>query len=351
MADHSAIEWTDATWNPITGCSVVSAGCKNCYAMRLAGGRLQDHASRQGLTEATSAGPVWTGEVRLNEQWLDQPLRWRRPRNIFVCAHSDLFHANVPDEWIDRIFGVMAMAPQHRFQILTKRPVRMPLYFGWNNRLARIVYHARGYARTHADDVIASHLSLPLPNVWVGVSVENQKWADRRVPFLLKTPAAVRFVSYEPALGPVDFGANLSALDWVIMGGESGPGARPMHPSWVRATRDACALVRVPFFFKQWGAWAPVGVGSDWVTQPNYDRHRWIRGDGLTRGSDATPLITREDIARERKGLPPEDWKLMLDVGKVVAGKKIDHRTHDAMPADAIMRRKPPTNVVQLGGQ
>ncbi len=128
MADRTKIEWTDATWNPITGCSVVSPGCTNCYAMKLAGGRLRGHPSRKGLTIPSKAGPVWTGEVRLNEEWLDQPLRWRKPRSIFVCAHGDLFNENVPDEWIDQVYGVMALCPQHTFQVLTKRPERMREY-------------------------------------------------------------------------------------------------------------------------------------------------------------------------------------------------------------------------------
>ena len=129
MSDNSKIEWTDATWNPITGCSVVSAGCTNCYAMRLAGTRLKNHPSRAGLTRETAHGPVWTGEVRLNREWLDQPLRWRRRRRIFVCAHGDLFHDQVPREWIDLVVAVIAMSPQHQFQVLTKRPDRMAEYF------------------------------------------------------------------------------------------------------------------------------------------------------------------------------------------------------------------------------
>jgi len=134
MADKSKIRWTEATWNPITGCSVVSAACKNCYAMKLAGTRLQHHPSRVGLTQDTANGPVWTGDVRFNEGWLDQPLRWKKSRKIFVCAHSDLFHESVPDEWIDQIFAVMALAPQHNFQVLTKRPRRMLAYLSSQDR-------------------------------------------------------------------------------------------------------------------------------------------------------------------------------------------------------------------------
>ena len=199
MADQTHIQWTDATWNPITGCSVVSAGCKNCYAMRLAGGRLRNHPSRIGLTRVTGAGRVWTGEVRLNEAWLDQPLRWRRPRRIFVCAHGDLFHPEVPDEWIDYVFAVMALGMQHTYQVLTKRPKRALAYFAARDShlgMTRCFRNFRGYERPVGP--------WPLPNVWLGVSVEDQDTANERIPPLLETPAALRFVSAEPLLGPVD---------------------------------------------------------------------------------------------------------------------------------------------------
>lgn len=304
MADNSKIEWTDATWNPVTGCSVVSPGCTNCYAMRLAGTRLQHHPSRAGLTQESKAGPVWTGEVRLNEEWLTQPMRWKRPRMIFVCAHGDLFHESVPDKWIDRVFAVMALCPQHTFQVLTKRSKRMLEYAGSypGNRI-RAVMHAIMH-----QSVVG--VMWPLPNVWLGVSVEDQARANDRIPDLLSAPAALRFVSAEPLLEAVDLtsididgehelnainpmssremwenhwlpamtGVSLEdaitgyidnggvypptdergpRLDWVIVGGESGPGARPMHPDWARALRDQCAGAGVPFFFKQWGRWFP----------------------------------------------------------------------------------------------
>jgi protein gp37 len=178
MGDNTGIEWTDATWQPITGCSVVSPGCTNCYAMRLAGTRLQHHPSRAGLTTMSKAGPVWNGQVRLNEQWLTQPIAWKRPRRIFVCAHGDLFHESIPDEWIDRVFAVVALCPQHTFQVLTKRNKRM-----------------RDYCSNHR----------VLPNVWLGVSCEDQQRVNERIPDLLDTPAAVRWVSAEPLLGPIDF--------------------------------------------------------------------------------------------------------------------------------------------------
>src|SRR5690606_34453266 len=182
MAEQSSIEWTDATWNPITGCSVVSPGCTNCYAMKLAGTRLQRHPSRAGLTIATKAGPVWNGKVRLNEAWLDQPLKWKRPRMIFVCAHGDLFHEDVPDEWIDRVFAVMALAPQHTFQVLTKRAERMRRYMEPHDQR-----RADSLGRKVLDLGYREPLELlhwPLPNVWLGVSAEDQTRADERIPHL-----------------------------------------------------------------------------------------------------------------------------------------------------------------------
>jgi len=248
MSDGTKIEWADATWNPITGCSVISPGCTNCYAMRLAGTRLRHHPTRVGLTTGTKAGPVWTGEVRFNEEALVQPLHWRNPRRIFVCAHGDLFHESVPDDWIDQIFAVMAMCPQHIFQVLTKRAHRMHTYM-------TMLGKAPG----------------PLPNVWLGVSVEDQVRADERIPILLDTPATIRWISAEPLLGPINLHSAqcretgscricpqcLGGLDWVVVGGESGPGARPMNPDWALSLRDQCAVSGVPFFFKQWGEWAP----------------------------------------------------------------------------------------------
>lgn len=323
MADHSKIEWTDATWNPVTGCSVVSPGCTNCYAMRLAGTRLKHHPSRAGLTRDTKAGPVWTGEVRFNEAWLTQPLQWKRPRMVFVCAHGDLFHEDVPDAWIDQVFAVMALSPQHTFQVLTKRSERMRRYCRDRQTPRRIydivcdlaVMHkldvtliAPGFAydAVHAPPGPRVHLGRwPLRNVWKGVSVEDQDRANLRVPELLLTPAAVRFVSAEPLLGAISFGrlpygegemdalkptpwleeverwrgsspsweedfldwfdlqemptgGNMHpVLDWMIVGGENGP--RPMLAEWAQSIRDQCAAADVPFFFKQWGTCLPSG--------------------------------------------------------------------------------------------
>jgi protein gp37 len=279
MADNSKIEWTDATWNPVTGCSVVSPGCTNCYAMRLAGTRLAHLPSRVGLTQDSKAGPVWTGEVRFNEEWLTQPLGWRKPRMIFVCAHGDLFHEAVPDDVIDRVFAVMALARQHRFQVLTKRSARMRTYM--NDLLGSGRWLTWPDPR-HGGDAFCAISANPerlFPHVWLGVSVEDQARADERIPDLLATPAAVRWVSAEPLLGPVDLtrispsgdGYAINALrgyvhdfgiphmdadgklDWVVVGGESGPSARTWDgfTDAARSIRDQCQDAGVAFFMKQ----------------------------------------------------------------------------------------------------
>lgn len=255
MSDGSKIEWTDATWNVINGCSVVSPGCKHCYAMKQA----HRFPIRQGLTERTAGGMVWTGDVRFHEPFLDMPLRWKRPRRIFVCAHGDLFHEKVPDEWIDRVFAVMALAPQHQFQVLTKRPERARVYL---TSLVRRTLILDGQTRPASplwnkitEPALREALDKrPLSNVWLGTSVEDQKRADERIPELLASPAAIRWLSCEPLLGPIQLRGWLvpdPGIDWVVVGGESGPGARPMHSDWVRAIRDQCEHDKVPFFCKQ----------------------------------------------------------------------------------------------------
>jgi len=321
MSDKTTIEWTDATWNPITGCTVVSEGCRNCYAAELAATRLKNHPSRSGLARRNKAGVAqFTGDVRFNEAWLDQPMRWQKPRRIFVCAHGDLFHESVPDEWIDRVFAVMAQAQQHTFQVLTKRPERMRSYLSM--------------FRAH-----------PVPNVWLGVSIEDQETADERIPLLLGTPAAKRFISAEPLLGQIDLkqlrrengsevttisalagtwqiidgdeyhGGHENKLDWVIVGGESGPNARPMHPEWVRSLRDQCAAANVPFFFKQWGEW--IGVDTTWNGSNEwmiFDRH-----GNMDIPDHRWPDETAAEVA-------------IIKVGKKAAGALLDGVMHREFP-------------------
>jgi protein gp37 len=324
MSDNTTIEWTDATWNPITGCSVVSAGCKHCYAMKLAGTRLRNHPSREGLTVDTGAGPVWNGQVRFNEQWIDQPLRWKRPRRVFVCAHSDLFHQNVDNEWLDRVFEVMARAPQHTFQVLTKRPARMAAYV--NSRHAEMnVRDAVKY------DDHAPSLQWPLSNVWLGVSVEDQETSDDRIPLLLQTPAATRFLSLEPLIARVDldytranFADGLPWIDWAIVGGESGAGARPMHPDWARELRDHCKAHKVPFFFKQWGEFHP-------ATDHDLDEMGCLSDPIVIHTSGAREYRPLEAFMLTGPGAQP-GWVGMCKLGKKRAGRMLDGREHNAFP-------------------
>lgn len=336
MADGTAIEWSDATWNIVTGCSVKSPGCTNCYAMRLAGTRMKHHPSRTGLTRDSNAGPVWTGEVRFNEQWLDQPLHWTRPRKIFVCAHGDLFHEAVPNEWIDRVFAVMGLRPWHVFQLLTKRPERMRAWFEQGLLKSRIA--ARLSELNPSFDFTA--FQWPLPNVWLGTSVEDQARADERIPHLLATPAAVRWLSCEPLLEEVLFDpCVLARIDWLVAGGESGPGARPLHPDWARSLRDQCAAAGVPFLFKQWGEWAPVCEMSEEAIDACYHLAP-ERDPEATRRRKVDQLVLHADGQRfdgramfERPAFEQGSCAMtMMAIGKARAGRMLDGVLHDAMP-------------------
>jgi len=286
----SSIEWTDDTWNPITGCTRVSSGCDNCYSVTMT--RRLAAMGQEKYTGLVNPGKGhFNGVVKCHPDVLSLPLRWRKPRRVFVNSMSDLFHEGVPDDFIARVWQAMHMAPKHTFQILTKRPERMRKWvnrcanggnLGWMTHDGSPPAHA--YVGTGV--IVGTHDNWPLPNVWLGTSVEDQNAADERIPHLLETPAAVRFLSCEPLLGPIDLSCrhaqqpycthcsghehlchgDLGEIHWVIAGGESGPGARPMHPDWARSLRDQCATAGVPFFFKQWGTWSgeayPVRVGK-----------------------------------------------------------------------------------------
>lgn len=392
MAETS-IEWTQRSWNPIVGCSLASPGCTNCYAMAMAR-RIEmmgTAAHYVGLTRQTRAGAVWTGKLALApEHVLTEPLRRRKPTTWFVNSMGDLFHEDVPDAWIDRIFAVMALCPQHTFQILTKRAGRMRAYMlekwqgtpahtislgkgvtlaipagGPTGRLHQVeqacepLLEQFGLADTEKDGLwtedgkcIAMQWQWPLPNVWLGVSAEDQRRADERIPDLLETPAAVRFVSAEPLLGPIEFRhfrcdetfspdsdprndldaltgevSNLAVrhterrhkLDWIIVGGESGPNARPMHPDWARSIRDQCAAAGTAFFFKQWGEHLP----------GHYSQSRYTAlldpSEGPSFGINLGP--------------PPHahvhEWGddcIAIRVGKKRAGRLLDGAEHNAMP-------------------
>jgi len=225
MANNSSIEWTEATWNPIAGCTVLSPGCTNCYAMRLAS-RLaaMGQEKYQGTTRVSGGRPKWNGKLNLDPPSLDLPRKWKKGRLIFVNSMSDLFHEKVPLEFIQKVFATMNETPQHTYQVLTKRASRL------------------------------QELSPKLKwgaNIWMGVSVESEHYV-RRIENLRRTRAKTKFLSLEPLLGPLDH-IDLDDIDWVIVGGESGPGARPMKRAWVSSIRDQCIEKGVAFHFKQWG--------------------------------------------------------------------------------------------------
>jgi len=265
----TAIEWTDATWNPTTGCDRVSPGCANCYALTLAA-RLkamgQPRYQRDG--DPRTSGPGFG--LTLHEDKLTEPLRWRKPRMVFVNSMSDLFHEDVPFDFLDRVFGVMAAAPQHTFQVLTKRPHRAQEYL---SRVVTVAMPTKASALVRAKspegyvEWVGRTPHWPLPNVWIGTSIENSRF-NWRADVLRATPAAVRFISAEPLLGslfkitkrqrnPLD----LTDIDWLIAGGESGDGHRRIDPEWVRELRDACHNYDTAFFFKQWGGRTPKSGG------------------------------------------------------------------------------------------
>ncbi|MCA1811426.1 MAG: phage Gp37/Gp68 family protein [Halobacteriales archaeon] len=288
----TSIEWTDATWNPLRGCTAVSEGCRNCYAAGQAARFSGPGLPYEGLAKFTPQGPRWTGEVRLVPEHLEDPLRWRKPRRVFVNSMSDLFHPAVSNEFISCVFAVMAAAPQHTFQVLTKRPERMAAWFEWAAQhphregpgiggplaaLGEAICNFEGNlpAPFHEEtDLSCLKVAWPLPNVWLGTSVEDQAAAEARIPHLLASPAVVRFLSCEPMLGPVDLRSATAfgmadpettwaaaararrRVDWVIVGGESGRGARPMDLAWARSLRDQAQGAGAAFFFKQVGACA-----------------------------------------------------------------------------------------------
>lgn len=239
MGDRTAIEWTDATWNPLVGCSKVSPGCDHCYAVGVTHrGMAPQH---RGLTVVTDDGVDWNGQInQAPESVLLKPLHWQRPRRIFVNSLSDLFHPAVDDLMIAKVVAVMSLAPQHTFQVLTKRPKAMQAVLSSDEFWAKVALERRHVAPTRAALDQHALLIRPLANVWWGVSIESNRYAFR-ADHLRDTPAAVRWVSAEPLLGPLDQ-LDLTGIDWVVAGGESGPGARPMHPDWVRDLRDRCAV-------------------------------------------------------------------------------------------------------------
>jgi protein gp37 len=321
VSTDTKIEWTDRTWNPVTGCTKVSPGCDNCYAENIANRFAGSAAFPRGF------------DVQVRANKVNDPLSWRKPSRVFVNSMSDLFHNDVPESWLADIFAVMAAARRHTFQVLTKRHGRMRSLMNSEQFQNEVRLRATGKGLAVED------FRWPLPNVWLGVSVEDQKRADLRIPALVDTPAAVRFLSCEPLLGPVwidDYvwaactccdgeghdeacarcadsrceSGHIRKLDWVIVGGESGRSARPMAPQWATSLRDQCAQNHVPFFFKQWGEYAPTGYLVIGGTS---------RGAILT-GEPVDDLGHRVELAR---------------VGKKNAGRELDGRTWDEFPKGA----------------
>lgn len=300
------IEWTDETWNPVTGCTKISQGCKNCYAERIwpkveAAERMRKHFEWRAVPARAFT------DVRTHPERLDAPLHWKKPRRVFVNSMSDLFHEDIPDDFIFDVFTIMARAHWHTFQVLTKRPSRMLELIG---------------------EPVEAGEEPPPRNIWWGVSVEDQATADERIPLLLQAPAAVRFLSCEPLLGPIDLrdapneigeprfsylqrvDGEGPRIDWVIAGGESGPKARPSHPDWFRGLRDQCAAAGVPFFFKQWGEFAP--------TQRTMAEVAASRNKHVVVPASANALYPAAVVDR---------------VGKKAAGRLLDGRTHDEYPS------------------
>lgn len=374
----SKIEWTEKTWNPIVGCSKVSAGCKNCYAIGMAW-RLQHighSAAKYAGTVAKGAnGQVnWTGGISVpnisNLAWADPhgllaPLSWKKPAMVFVNSMSDIFHDAVPLEIIDCIFAIMVLTPKHTYQVLTKRPARMMEYFKVGKEALVQRWEDATYSMnmcTKDDDPDAAACLVhnlcedtwPAKNIWLGVSVENQQAANERIPFLLQVPAAVRFLSCEPLLGPLQLdqlsrhedgmiwyddcltgfkahgagGWYDNKIDWVIVGGESGQSSRPMHPDWVRSLRDQCQKAATKFFFKQWGMYTDV---NNILPVPMEDFSKNLKS-GKWVGVDNTGAIVDHVSG-------PNNAILMAKVGKDKAGRLLDGREWNEFPVSG--KRKP----------
>lgn len=347
MSDHTAIEWTatyhpdgtvtpGATWNPTRGCSRKSRGCMNCYAEREAAriirmdrgrGIPEGQGSYDGLVEFTSQGPKWTGTIRLVREKLTDPISWRKPRIVFVDSMSDLWHEGVPDEYIDQVFAVMAFAQDHTFIALTKEAERMRRYmdsvYADPYRVAAAMVHTNRPGKTwnapdSVYDIVLHRILAGLPNVRLGVSAEDQEQANKRVPHLRETRAAVRIISAEPLLGRICL-ERCDATDGihqVLAGGESGPDARPMHPFWPRSLRDQCEVFGIAFFFKQWGEWCP-------ATEPGLNQAKGYPRDQIIRATKHGGFC---DVDADLTA------PLMVRAGKEAAGRLLDGCEHNGQP-------------------
>lgn len=344
---ESAIEWTDATWNPTTGCDRVSPGCDNCYALTMARRlKAMGQAKYQTDGDSRTSGPGFG--LAMHPETLEEPLRWRKPRRVFVNSMSDLFHPKVTDDFIARVFATMTLAQEHTFQVLTKRPKRARALL--SSETWRETMHEHYCALLERDGLPQYIYYWPLRNVWLGTSVEDQERADQRIPELVRTPAAVRFLSCEPLLGPVDLQYHLGVewmdtldgwgremfsalqgrvgggLHWIIVGGESGPGARPMHPAWARQLRDQADAAEIAFFFKQWGVWIPY--------EPDGQPPFWRGQNGqLVDGHVLPARLSEGERCRGWWAPDPSDSVTYLHAGGH-GGRELDGRTWDEFPEE-----------------
>jgi len=334
VSTSTEIAWTDATWNPIRGCSRVSAGCDHCYAMGQAHRFSGPGKPFEGLTTIRKGKVDWTGRARFVPEMLDAPLRWKKPQRVFVNSMSDLFHESLSNEEIAAVFGVMAACPQHTFQVLTKRPKRAAEWFKWahdqrchGNTTAetmRSLAIDRGSFRAPDGSMpkgtgrllLGFDARWPLPNVWIGCSAEDQETYNARIPLLVhQVPAAVHWVSLEPQLGPIKLrGTGHIHLDWVVQGGESGPGARPFDVAWARSMRDECAESGIAYFFKQLGARAIDSSLRD-VFGYGYVHYTGVPEDSRVLAAASRPdyRVVAHDVSRllardRRKGGDMTEW-------------------------------------------
>jgi protein gp37 len=334
------ISWTDYSFNPVTGCTPISEGCRHCYA--------------QSIAKRFAGTLSWPNgfNVTLHPERLVQPLRWKTPRRVFLCSAGDLFHEAVPFEFVTKVWAVMLLSSDHTFQVLTKRPDRMLEFLRQPRLYDDVLREANVFRRQRpkmANVGISNPATMPRRWIWLGVTAENQVMADQRIPLLLQVPAAVRFVSVEPMLSAMDLrpyltractrwqqplhngeqcpecgnghGNNMglrNRLDWVICGGETGPGARPMHPGWARSLRDQCQASGTPFFFKQRGEWAPAtaehGVIGSLMPETG-GKYTWIGWDGKTQNPSAhglqDPVMAIARVGKARAGhlLDGQEWR------------------------------------------
>ena len=311
MSDKSLIEWCDATVNAVNGCSVISPGCTNCYAMRLAGTRLKNRPTCEGLTVQSKTGPVWNGTVRLNDTALKQPLAWRRPRRILWNAHGDLFHPAVPDEWIDKVFAICALTPHHTHMILTKRSARMRDYV--NAQVVRIGAMLRTMDSL-VEDGWKQHKRWPLRNVWLGISIEDREHMLERGPDLAACLAAIRFWSAEPLLGDLGTIDRGIMPDWVIIGAEFGPGARPMSNQWAQSIVDQCQGANTSVFVQQLSSGGSKAMKDIDAFPDGLRLRQYPHGGGAMHQSAAPVSFTTQ--WRERRQYIPKRWGAGRPIGR-----------------------------------